>query len=129
MAAIEPEKALESALGKVRRKSNKAGNLKSQARRVAKNSPEVMVKVTGFGKGAQHVKSHLQYISRKGKVQLETDRGEILEGKVAVDELFKGWSEDFDDSRRRKNQRDTMHLVLSMPEGTPEGAVRDGARA
>lgn len=129
MAVIEPEKAFEGALGKVRRKANKTGNLKSQAKRVAKNSSEVMVKITGFGKGAQHVKSHLDYISRNGKVELETDRGEILEGKAAVKELFKSWSADFGDSKRYKNQRDTMHMVLSMPEGTPQEAVREGARA
>lgn len=130
MSAIEAENALDGALnGRVKRKSNNTRNLKAKAARVAKGSPEVMVKITGFGKGVQHVKAHLDYISRNGKVELETDRGEILEGKAEVKELFKQWAEDFGDSKRHKNQRDTMHMVLSMPEGTPDEAVRLGARS
>ena len=130
MSAIEAENALESALdGKVRRKANRTGNLRSRAGRVAKGSSEVMVKITGFGKGGQHVRSHLSYISRNGKVELETDRGEILEGKAEVDALFKGWARSFDSEKRGAEQRDTMHMVLSMPESTPQEAVRDGARA
>lgn len=131
MSAIEAENALEGALnsGKVRRKGNNTRKLRSKAARVAKGSPEVMVKITGFGKGAQHVKAHLDYISRNGKLELETDRGDILEGKAEVKELFQQWAEDFSDSPRHKNQRDTMHMVLSMPEGTPQEAVRSAARA
>lgn len=131
MSVIEAENPLEGALsaGRVRRKANNTRDLKSKAARVAKGSPEVMVKITGFGKGAQHVKSHLDYISRNAKVELETDRGEILATKEDIKDLFKSWSAEFDDSKRRKNQRDTMHMVLSMPEGTPQEAVRKGARA
>ncbi|UVW30736.1 relaxase/mobilization nuclease domain-containing protein (plasmid) [Massilia sp. H6] len=33
-----------------------------------------------------------------------------------------------DSSPPRKNRRDTMHFVLSMPEGTPETAVLTAAR-
>jgi type IV secretory pathway VirD2 relaxase len=120
---------------KVRHKSNNTRHLRSheplrsKARRVAMGAPEVMVKVTGFGKGAAHVKSHLDYISRNGKLELENDRGEVFSGKDEIAELFDDWKQDFSDSKRRKNQRDSMHLVLSMPEGTDANAVKDAARA
>ena len=79
MALIEAE--LGSALHPpVKRKANNTRKLRSTARRVASNSTEVMVKITGFGKGAGHVKAHLDYISRNGKVELENDRGEVLSG-------------------------------------------------
>ena len=131
MSAIEAEDALNTALngGKVHRKANRSGNLKSRASRIAKHSAEVMVKITGFGKGCRHVKSHLDYISRNGKVELETDQGEVLAGKSAVADLFKSWASDLDDTAHHKRQRDTLHMVLSMPEGTLEEAVRQGARA
>lgn len=131
MSSFDAENQLGDALNydKVRRKSNNTRELKRRAARVAKGCPEVMVKITGFGKGAQHVKSHMDYISRNAKVELENDRGEILATKDDIRELFKDWSSDFGDSRRRQNQRDTMHMVLSMPEGTPPEAVRKGARA
>lgn len=131
MAAIEAQNAFESALngGKVRRKANRTPHLRARVARVAKRVPEVMVKITGFGKGGQHVKAHLTYISRNGKVELETNNGQILEGKAQVNGLFQQWAEDFSDAPRHKNQRDTMHMVLSMPEGTPQEAVRQGARS
>jgi type IV secretory pathway VirD2 relaxase len=131
MSLIEAEHALEGLLsaGKVRRKANTTGHLLSKARRVAKRSPEVLVKITGFGKGASHVRAHLSYITRNAKLTLETERGDVLRDKDAVKELFDQWTTDIDNSRRHKNQRDTLHLVLSMPEGTPETAVRNAARA
>lgn len=127
MALIEAE--LGSALHPaVKRKANNTRKLRSTAGRVAKNSTEVMVKITGFGKGAGHVKAHLDYISRNGKVELENDRGEVLSGKEEVKAFFKDWERDFGDSKRHKNQRDTMHMVLSMPETTDPESVRAAAR-
>ena len=127
MALIEAElgNALESA---VKRKANRTDNLRLTAARLAQGSPEVMVKITGFGKGGNHVKAHLDYISRKGEVEMENERGELFKGKEAVRALFKDWGKDFSDEKRHKNQRDTMHLVLSMPETTDPESVRRGAR-
>lgn len=124
---------IESELGKalatpVKRKRNTTGKLRSIARRISAYSTEVMVKVTGFGKGAGHVKAHLEYISRNGKVVLENDRGERLDGREDVKAFFRDWEKDFGDSKRHKNQRDTMHLVLSMPETTDPESVRQAAR-
>lgn len=127
MSAIESE--LGTALhDPVKRKRNNTGKLRSKAARVAKGVPEVMVKITGFGKGAKHVQAHLDYITRNGKVEMENDRGEVFKGKDQVRGLFKEWAEEFGDSKRHKNQRDTMHMVLSMPEGTEPEAVRSAAR-
>lgn len=131
MSLIEAERALGTALnaGKVQRKANNTGTLWAKASRVAKGSPEVLVKITGFGKGAAHIQAHLNYVTRNAKLALETDRGDILRDSAAIRDLFKHWTDDIAHSPRHKNQRDTMHLVLSMPEGTPETAVRDAARA
>ena len=100
----------------VKRKSNATKKLRAKAKRVASNSTEVMVKVTGFGKGAGHVKAHLEYISRNGKLELENDRGEVFNGKEEVKAFFKDWEQDFSGPKARKDQRDTMHMVMSMPE-------------
>ncbi len=113
----------------VKRKANNTRDLRSEAKRVTGKASEVMVKITGFGKGAGHVKAHLDYISRNGKLELENDRGEIFNGKEEVKDLFKDWEKDFGDGKRRKNQRDTMHMVLSMPEGTDPESVRNATRA
>jgi type IV secretory pathway VirD2 relaxase len=135
MALIDTElgKALTTP---VKRKANTTGQLhaspggtRAQAKRVASGTPEVMVKVTGFAKGAGHVKAHLDYISRHGKVDLENDRGERFQGRDEVIAFFKDWQSDFGECRRHKQQRDTMQLVLSMPEGTDPQAVQQAVRA
>ncbi len=128
MALIESElgNALHPA---VKRKANRTGKLRSAAKRVTSGSTEVMVKITGFGKGARHVKAHLGYVTRNCKLEMENERGETFSGKEAVKALVKDWEQDFGDSKRRKNQRDTMHLVLSMPESTDSESVRRAVRA
>ncbi len=112
---------------RVKRKANKTGNLRA-AKRVTSSATEVMVKITGFGKGAGHVKAHLDYITRNGKLEMENDRGEVFSGKDEVKTLFDDWEKDFSDGERRKNQRDTMHMVLSMPEGTDVESVHMAVR-
>lgn len=112
----------------VKHKSNKTQKLRLKAARVARGATEVMVKITGFSKGTAHAKANLDYITRHGKIEMENDRGEILTGKQEVNAFFKDWSRDFSDDKRHKNQRDTMHMVLSMPEYTDPLAVKDAAR-
>lgn len=132
MSLIEKELA-DAFSGAVKRKVNKTPKLRAAVRRTAKrvvtNSAEVMVKITGFGKGGGHVKAHLHYISRKGEVELENDRGDVFSGKAEVNAFFKGWEDEFSRGRRHQNQRDTLHMVLSMPERTDPDAVRDAVRA
>jgi hypothetical protein len=38
-----------------------------------------MVKVTGRVKNAAYLKDHMDYISRNGNIELENERGEIIE--------------------------------------------------
>jgi hypothetical protein len=61
--------------------ANKGALLRDQIDRTVKRDPEVMLKVTSkkeAGKGMKQIGSHLDYISRNGKVELETDQGEII---------------------------------------------------
>lgn len=121
--------------GRVRRKSNKTGNLsaggrpaRDKAAGAAAGAPEVMVKVTGYGSGGAHIAAHLRYTSRHGGVELEDERGQVYAGKDEVRELVRGWKSEFEDSRARVGRRDTMNAVFSMPAGTPTEAVRDAVR-
>lgn len=122
--------------GKVRRKANNTRKLLTTAKRVTSKSakgvpgqPEVMVKVTGFGKGGGHAKAHLTYITRNGKLELENDRGEMIQGAAAVKALAGEWTEDFGDTKSRKARRDTIHIMLSMAPGTEPEIVRSAVRA
>lgn len=134
MSLIEAEFAI-ALSGKVRRKTNttgnlgKAGSLRPKATRTAGGAPEVMVKITGYGKGGAHVQAHLTYISRNGQLTMENERGEIFATRQEIRAITDEWKADFSDLRARKNQRDTMHVVFSMPENTPADAVHAATRS
>ncbi len=97
--------------------------------RVAKGSPEVMVKISGFTKGASHLGSHLSYISRNGKIEVEDQNGAIYEDAVSITALKSQWEQEIQDGNpSRSNRRDTVRIVLSMPPGTDPDALKMAAR-
>ena len=137
MPLIAPEFALVFDL-RSRRKRNITENIRYQsirekARRVCGNSPEVMVRITSYGKGEGNARANLGYISRidlknEENVPLETDRGVILAEPSDITEYAKGWEDDFVGGKKNKNRRDTMRMILSMPEGTSAEAVKNATR-
>jgi hypothetical protein len=109
-------------------------------RRTVHRTPEVVVKVLPRASNdLKAVGKHLDYIGRKGALELETDDGEHLTGRVGKD-LLDDWDLDIDDVRRQGDLAATngrrpklVHkLMFSMPPGTPPdkvlGAVRNFAR-
>lgn len=131
MAIIAPERPFERD-SHVKRKVNNAKKLKvsnalKKASKAAAGAPEVMVKVTGFSRGGSHARSNIDYISRNGDLEIEDERGNVVKGRKAIKEFSKEWTAEMSDSRR-KNQRDTLHMILSMPAGTPPNAVKNAAR-
>ena len=99
--------------------------------RIVRKAPEVVVKVTGRQRGGSHVKSHLDYIGRKGDVEIETRDDEILTSKEDIAERAAEWSDTLE--WRSRPTVSSVSLIFSMPEGTdPEkvlGAVRALAHA
>ncbi|WP_051940864.1 relaxase/mobilization nuclease domain-containing protein [Stenoxybacter acetivorans] len=108
----------------------KKGTGLANLRAAALKQPEVMVKIprrkSGNSTGLKGVRSHLEYISRNGKVEVETKDGEKLNGKKEVQSIAETWQKHGipEDSRRRE----ALNIVLSMPPGTPPQAVKDAAR-
>lgn len=97
--------------------------------RLVNRAPEVMVKVTGRTRSAAHLRAHLDYVSRKGELDLEGPEGWPVTGRAEVGELAADWGDmALADSRRRANTPFSVGLVLSMPAGTDPFAVRDAAR-
>lgn len=98
--------------------------------RIVRKAPEVVVKVTGRQRGGGHVKAHIDYIGRKGDVEIETRDGETLTAKEDIAERAAEWS---DTLNWRSRPTVSVSLIFSMPEGTdPEkvlGAVRALAHA
>jgi hypothetical protein len=112
-----------------------------QIRRTVQRAPEAVVKV--LPKDANDLRAagrHLDYIGRYGKLELETDDGGRLQGRIGK-ALLNDWDVDIDEVRRQSKLAATkgrqppkiVHkLMFSMPAGTPPdkvlGAVRNLAR-
>jgi hypothetical protein len=87
-----------------------------------------MVKVlSGGAVSAKAVQRHMEYIGRKGEVELYTDDGDALKGRDAASGLPDNWNLDLEEagSRRQigrgtkaKPVRLAHKLVFSMPPGT-----------
>lgn len=104
------------------------GSLKS----VVTRRPEVMVKITGCSKSYTHAGNALQYVSRDGKLTLETDRGEEIINRRDVSDLGQDWLlEDAIGRNGRKpraNRRVATSMIFSMPEGTSASKVKNAVR-
>jgi hypothetical protein len=101
-----------------------------------RGAKEVLVKISGGGRDADGVQAHFEYIDRHGKLDIETDHGEVLHGKTAATELINDWALDYGavpgapHSRskvgadgKRRTPRQAFNIVLSMPAGTPPQKV------
>jgi hypothetical protein len=96
-----------------------------------------MVKV--LSKDSNNLRSiarHLNYIGRRGELELETEGGDGLQGQDAGQWLVEDWDLDLDQDRRDSLLSGTggrapklVHkIMLSMPPGTPANGVLEAAR-
>ncbi|OAO04820.1 hypothetical protein A8B75_06655 [Sphingomonadales bacterium EhC05] len=95
--------------------------------RIVRGAPEVLVKVTGRQRGGGHVKAHLDYIGRKGGVDIESCDGEILTSKEDIAERAAEWSDTL--QWRSRPTVSSVSLVFSMPAGTDPDKVLGAVRA
>ena len=95
--------------------------------RIVRKAPEVVVKVTGRQRGGSHVKAHLEYIGRRGDVEIETRDGEILTSKEDIVERAAEWSDSLE--WRSRPTVSSVSLIFSMPEGTHPDKVIGAVRA
>ncbi|WP_082640620.1 relaxase/mobilization nuclease domain-containing protein [Aureimonas sp. N4] len=103
--------------------------VKARMARIASRAPEVMVKITGRTYSADHVKAHLDYISRNGKLELECDGGDRMIGRRDVHDLADSWGVESAIGTGRKNSSTSISVVFSMPPGTDPDKLRDAVRS
>ncbi|KND61529.1 IncQ plasmid conjugative transfer DNA nicking endonuclease TraR [Candidatus Burkholderia verschuerenii] len=109
-----------------------SASAKARLARIASKAPEAMVKVTGRSRGgADHLKSHLDYITRNGKLQAETQDGERITDRARLRDLHDDWllaNAAEQRGRPSPNATQSVAIILSMPPGTPPDRVEDAAR-
>jgi MobA/VirD2-like, nuclease domain len=108
-----------------------------QIARTVRHVPEVLLKVTGGGTKVGAVRAHLVYITRKGRLEIETDTGD----RIARDQqkaFLVEWHLELSAGQYRKARtgqpapratRLVKNIVLSMPYPTPPEKVLAAARA
>ena len=98
---------------------------------VVRRAPQVMVKVTGGGRGMKAIAAHFRYISKNGRLEIEDQRGEMMRGKDALHDLADEWrfgGSLIPDDAGPGHRREAFNIMLSMPRGTDPLAVQRAAR-
>lgn len=105
---------------------------KARLRRIVNKTPEAMVKLTGRSRGGPgHLKAHLDYITRNGKIQAETQDGERISDRARLRDLHDDWimtNTAEQRGRPQPNAAQSVGLILSMPPGSPADRVEAAAR-
>ncbi|MEO6031922.1 MAG: conjugal transfer protein TraS [Burkholderiaceae bacterium] len=91
-------------------------------------APQVMVKVTGGGRGMAAIAAHLRYISKNGRLPMEDDRGLQREGTESVQDVAEQWRYGGSRIPERSDRREAFNIMLSMPRGTDPLTVQRAAR-
>ena len=95
---------------------------------VVQRAPQVMVKVTGGGRGMGAIAAHLRYIAKAGRLPIEDDRGAVREGREALRAIADQWR--FGGTRipEVSERREAFNIMLCMPAGTDARVLRQAAR-
>lgn len=93
-----------------------------------RRAPQVMVKVTGGGRGMSAIRAHFRYITKNGRLDIEDDRGAIEQGKDAVREIERQWQFGGAYIGEESHRREAFNVMLSMPRGTDPLTVQRAAR-
>jgi hypothetical protein len=86
---------------------------------VVRRAPQVMVKVTGGGRGMGAIAAHLRYISKGGRLPIEDDRGFEREGKEALRDLVEQWRLGGSRIPETIERREAFNIMLSMQRLNP----------
>jgi hypothetical protein len=98
---------------------------------VVRRAPQVMVKVTGGGRSMRAIAAHFRYISKNGRLQIEDQRGETMQGEDTLRELGDQWrfgGSLIPDDVEPGHRREAYNIMLSMPRGTDPLTVQWAAR-
>src|SRR6266404_1860736 len=91
--------------------------VRREVRLVVKRAPQVMVKVTGGGRGMAVIRAHINYIDREGDGLIDQD-GERHEGREARREIARRWAREGTPIPERSDRREAFNIMWSMPAGT-----------
>jgi hypothetical protein len=115
--------------GRLRTPEARAQFVRQTLQQMVRRAPQVMVKIAKAPKGMRGISNNLSYISRDGKLDIEDQDGQVIQGKEAVADLKAEWQNGGVPIPQQSTKRDAFHLILSMPARTDPLAVHRAARA
>lgn len=95
---------------------------------LVRRAPQVIVKVSGGGKGMVPIAAHMRYITKTGELEFEDDRGTIREGREALRDLVDQWRYGGRFIADTEPRREALNLVLATRAGTDAGLLKNAAR-
>ncbi len=95
---------------------------------VVRRAPQVMVKLTGGGRGMRAIAAHFRYISKNGRLDIEDELGNVERGKDAVRDVAEDWRFGGSLIAETSGRREAFNIMLSMPAGTDPLTVQRAAR-
>jgi hypothetical protein len=107
---------------------SRARAIRSRIEATVRRAPQVMVKVTGGGRGMAAIRAHFRYISKNGRLDIEDDRGAVEQGKDAVKDIERQWQFGGSYIGEEGHRREAFNVMLSMPRGTDPLIVQKAAR-
>ena len=111
------------------RGTSRANELRARiAATVLRRAPQVMVKVTGGGRGMKAITAHLRYISKNGRLEIEDERGQVGCCRDAVKELAEDWRFGGSLIEETSYRREAYNVMLSMPRGVDPLILQRAAR-
>lgn len=110
--------------------AQRAQAVRDRLGRTVRKVPEVMVKIYSSCRGMKQVGRHIDYISRKGQIELEDQDGMILRGTDRLKDLKEDWrTGGLEEIAEDSTRRDTLNIVFSMPAHTDEVSMKRAVRA
>jgi hypothetical protein len=105
----------------------KAAAIRAGIEATVRRVPQVMVKVTGGGRGMGAIAAHFRYISKNGRLDIEDDRGVVHNGKETVHDLADQWRYGGSLIEETGHRREAFNIMLSMPAGTNAQLLKKAA--
>jgi hypothetical protein len=102
--------------------------IRSRIEATVRRATQVMVKVTGGGRGMAAIRAHFRYISKNGRLEIEDDRGVVERGKDALKGIERQWQFGGAFIGEESERREAFNVMLSMPRGNDPLIVQSAAR-
>jgi len=109
--------------------TNRAKVIRHRIEATVRRAPQVMVKVTGGGRGMKAIAAHFRCITKNGRLEIEDDRGAVERGGEALLAVERQWRLGGGFIPDTGQRREAFNVMLSMPRGTDPESVRFAARS